>query len=333
MESFGFRVPGKVVINGSYLVLRGGECRAVALKAFLRCEVRRSALGDNKVVVWPSEAESLTYAAAEDGSYHLRIVGEFYRTTGLSPRGCTEIRMALDDAFFVKGKSKTGIGSSACILVALVYALLRVHQNEMGHAGKVSDMDIGGEPPWPDEALLEKPAGTGPGARRLLYSLAFCINRRISPGSSGCDIACSIFGSVRFSRRECSQAGGGMPGTIVLGSFGGSTSTREMLSKIRMEGEKWEELSALNMEINGGKRLFERYLDVLRAIDTRIVPDRQYAILKESFRRGVWGCGIAGAGGDDAVWVMAESPGEIRKYWESVFDHVAELEVDYDGIQ
>lgn len=348
-ETFTFKVPGKLVINGSYIVLEGQKCRTVAINKYLRGCVERQKSPKTRIVVNIWGRDKLTCHYAEDhltcdssnpGTYYLfRIIEVFYNLTKLIPEDDLVIDLQFDEGFFVGQNPviKTGIGSSACILVAIVYSLLKSDQKRFIRF--VKDPNFEGWPPHPefDDDLCSHLTylDLNADATKHFMPIVFAVHRTLNSKASGCDVASCSVGTILFDTKKYSLLSG-IPKHILLGSFGKSTSTREMLAAIDLAEPTWKDISEVNNKINSSegnqKELYRELVELTRKANKRILPDAQYKILKETFKFDIWGAGISGAGGEDCVWVIADDYTKVKEYWERVFDHVILAEITYKGI-
>ncbi|KAG5860318.1 putative GHMP kinase [Encephalitozoon hellem] len=345
-ERIQFKVPGKVIINGSYIVLSGETCRAVALKTYIVCEATRTMPGEPKITMEINGKEKSTYYhdgrgydAMGDSCYLLRTADCFFKVTGVSPKSTIHIRMRAEEGFFVDKAAgeKTGIGSSACILVSIVYALLRFHQDDFreivlknGFNGQEKSPSFQGDlKSWLRHLSLDEDVV------EYILPITYLVHQKVNPEGSGGDAMCCLLGSIYFSRKTCVPMEK-VPRYIVLGSFGKSTSTKEMLKKVDLEDPRWVSLKAINLKINEEKgcprSLYMEYLDAMKDISMDIVPRRQYEILMKTNEYDVWGCGISGAGGDDCVWALSDDYRDVHRYWKEAFTFTFVTEVSYKGI-
>lgn len=346
MERLRFRVPGKVVINGSFIVLDEETCRAVALNTYLQTEATRIQCDTVEIVLDIVGREKLTchYGrnlmcdSTDVSTYYLfKIVDAFFEITRLVPQNRIYIEMRMGDGFFVNGAGgeKTGIGSSACILVSVVYSLLRFHQEGFEKIAKSGDFKGWGEFPVFSGDLKTWLCNLDISREIVehIVPITYLTHQAVHQKASGCDVMCCLLGSIYFSRKRCSPVEK-IPRYLVLGSFGKSTPTREILKNVDLRDHKWESLRVVNRQVNecGGKENYMEYLDTMRAISSTVVPDRQYEILSNTNRYDIWGCGISGAGGDDCVWAITDDYESVNDYWKEVFSFTFVAEVVYRGI-
>lgn len=347
MQIIRFRVPGKVIVNGSFLVLDGEMCRSVALKTYINTEASNKAScrpeitidvqGREKVICYYNRG--LLCGSDDAAACHLfKIVDAFFEVTGLVPRNQTYIRMNVEDGFFVNGTSgeKTGIGSSACILVSITYSLLKFHQEDFeesiknGKFKRSKSIVLEGE----ISSRLERLSISGE-VIEYIPSIVYLTHQKVYKGSSGCDVMCCLLGSIYFDKKRC-VAVDGIPKYLILGSFEKSTSTREMLKTVDLGDTRWNPLRIINKRLNAEnsnpKELYKEYLDVIRNISAIIVPDEQYSILTETSKYDIWGCGISGAGGNDCVWAIAGNYIDVHNYWKKVFSFTFVTEITHEGI-
>ncbi|EOB13954.1 mevalonate kinase [Nosema bombycis CQ1] len=299
------KIPGKVIINGSYIVLKGEKATCVTINRYLN--VKSFCYESEKCDIVVNIKNKDSWSLSKGGeSYIAKIINAFYKVTGLKITNQIIINMEFDDGFFITEKIKTGIGSSACILVGIFYTLLYFNKDQDNSCLLNNDLII---------SLLKK------------------INRIISPKSSGADVMTCLLGSINYSFsviEKISRLGK----FLILGSFGKCTSTRDVLKQCNMEDKKWDRLIQLNYNIlnTRSKHAYEEYLDEL-SLDTTIVPKKYYEILKKTFEFDIHGCGISGAGGEDAVWCILDECEEVEKYWRREFDCVIVTEIIENGLE
>ncbi|ADM12472.1 mevalonate kinase-like protein [Encephalitozoon intestinalis ATCC 50506] len=343
-----FRVPGKVIVNGSYIVLEGETCRAIALKEYMISEAIRMESSKQKIVVEVEGQEKITYYhnrsdlpedKGKSSYYLLKVVDSFFEVTGIIPKNQIQIRMKAGNGFFVNGPTseKTGIGSSVCILVSIVYALLKFHQEDLNQIISLKGFERWGRSPV-FRGNLESHLGHLSLSKEILnhlLSITYQVHQKTNQGGSGSDAMCCLLGSI-YSNREACIPIEKVPRYLILGSFGKSTSTREMLKKIDLSDSKWKSLKDMNSRINkerrNPKKLYIEYLNIIRNISTAIVPEKQYEILIKTNEYDIWGCGISGAGGDDCVWVLTDDYKSVYEYWQKAFAFTFITEVSYKGI-
>ncbi|AFN83956.1 mevalonate kinase-like protein [Encephalitozoon romaleae SJ-2008] len=346
-ERIQFKVPGKVIVNGSYIVLNGETCRAIALKTYILSETTRIVSDKPEITIEINGKEKSTYCYEDYESsiingpdcYLLKIVDCFFRITGISPKNIINIKMKAEDGFFINGptREKTGIGSSACILVSIVYALLKFHQEDLEKIILQDSFNGWGKSPrfqgdlrsWLGHLSLSEEIV------EHVLPVTYLVHQKVNQEGSGSDAICCLLGSIYFNRKTCVPMEK-IPRYLVLGSFGKSTSTKEMLKRIDLEDPRWESLKAINFEINRGrvcqKYLYMEYLNAMRDISIDIVPKKQYEILMKTSEYDIWGCGISGAGGDDCIWAISDDYKDVYRYWEKVFTFTFVTEVSYRGI-
>ncbi|EQB61189.1 mevalonate kinase-like protein [Vairimorpha apis BRL 01] len=152
-------------------------------------------------------------------------------------------------------------------------------------------------------------------------NILYKINKSMNPLSSSCDIISCLMGPINFSYKSIETIFI-REKYLILGSFGKSTSTRFMLTFIK--DLNWSKVKLLNKSIifERNKISYEKYLDEIAFLSDIIVPKAQYNILKETFRFNILGCGISGAGGEDAVWVITNNKDELVKFWKKKFSIV-----------
>ncbi|CAD25871.1 similarity to MEVALONATE KINASE [Encephalitozoon cuniculi GB-M1] len=348
IEKIEFRVPGKVIVNGSYIVLSGETCRAVALKTHMTSEATRTVSSEAEITVAVDGGEKITYGSdyirtcrdtGGPAHYILNIVACFFEIARISPKNRIHIEMHTGEGFFSGGPGgeKTGIGSSACILVSIVYALLRFHQDDFRRIASRGDFDARGRSPvfQGDLKLWLGGLSLSEDLAEHLLSITYLVHQATNQGASGCDVMCCLLGSIYFSRERCFPLEN-IPRYLILGSFGKSSATREMLKKINSKDPKWRFIKDINRKINeereSPKKLYMEYLDAMKGVSTAIVPEKQYEVLMKTNGYDIWGCGISGAGGDDCVWALADDYQDVYRYWKRVFTFTFVTEVSYRGI-
>lgn len=309
-----FRVPGKVVLNGGYLVCMGEECIAVNVDAYANVEAEMGAeaqtaavhLGGDTVVLRLAEAGVVVDSAPDAGTgrFIRDIVVSFWEVAERPVQLGVNVRIAFDSGFRTEDGVKTGIGSSACIVVALV------------HSFRVL-CSVGRSTP----------------------ALCLEVNRKVAPSASGVDVLACSRGNVIYSTKEHARIDIDTALVLVLGSRGMSSSTRDMVALLSGKRERWARLSAINARIvaavrqsgaieRGGRvlrLLYREYLAELAQVSSTIVPDYQHAVLLETFLvEGVVGCGASGSGGEDCVWCLAceEAAGKVAELWSKRFVYV-----------
>lgn len=346
-ERIQFKVPGKAIVNGSYIVLNGETCRAIALETYITSEATRIISDKSEITIEINGKEKSTYYCGDSesgtingpGCYLLKITDCFFKITGISPKNIINIKMKAEDGFFINGATgeKTGIGSSACILVSIVYALLKFHQEDLEKTILKDSFNGWGKFPrfqgdlrsWLGHLSLSE------GVVEHILPVTYLVHQKVNQKGSGSDAICCLLGSIYFNREACVPMEK-IPRYLVLGSFGKSTSTKEMLKRIDLEDPRWESLKAINFEINRErgcpKKLYIEYLNAMRNISIDIVPKEQYEILMKTSEYDIWGCGISGAGGNDCIWALSENYEDVYRYWEKVFTFTFVTEVSCRGI-
>jgi mevalonate kinase len=305
------KIPGKVMINGSYIVLKGEKATCVTINRYLN--VKSFCFESDKCDIVVNIKNKDSWSLLKGGeSYISKIINAFYKVTGLKISNQIIINMEFDDGFFINENIKTGIGSSACIIVGIVYTLLYFNKDQdnkcIYNSNCISNND-------------------------QIISLLKEINKIISPKSSGADVMTCLLGSINYSFsviEKISKLGK----FLILGSFGKCTSTRDVLKQCNMKDKKWDRLIKLNNNILNirSKDAYEEYLDEL-SLDKKIVPKKYYEILKKTFEFDIHGCGISGAGGEDAVWCILDECEEVEKYWRREFDYVIVTEIIENGLE
>lgn len=307
------KIPGKAIINGAYLVLNDHTCVAVTPNAYSLSYVKKSLAKVPIIKITTNFADEALFTYKKlftaNGNvessmlYCQDIINYFYQVTGNVPKEEIDIFISLDQSLFSVQKKyisesiKTGLGSSGVFLIAIVDALL---------PSKISETKF--------------------------FELCRDINLLINKVTSCCDIAASLFGSIVYKKYEYERIKFTSNYVLVLGSFNKSTNTRYMIEKIT-EDEKWNELSEINSKIIGLinsketeniKDMYKEYLRKLRSISNAIVPDKQFEILNNTFKYDIFGCGVSGSGGEDAVWCIVDrkSVESVVFLWKKHFEYV-----------
>lgn len=297
-KTYLLEIPGKVMLSGGFIVLEGETCLAVSLSRKNTC---RAAVeeGAFSVAITTSMRDRLSTAdpggecAPGDSGYLHSIVRLFYAATGLPPKNALRLHIDLDPSNFVdddralssRERVKTGLGTSAVLIVAVVAGLyLSAHKF----------------------------------CREDVLATSAEINAVFSPKASGYDIFTVVMGSSMYSR--ASPAAYTPPRTaVVLGSFGKCTRSSEAIERVRSVGDTTR-LKEINREIvaagGGSKQAYRAYLSELRRVyGEAVVPERQYALLMATLSLDVVGCGVSGAGGEDAFWCLTAHPCEVEALW------------------
>jgi phosphomevalonate kinase len=179
------RAPGKVVLSGAYSVLSGAPA--------IVCSVGRYVLADS---ARPAALLTAEVAAA------------------LAP-GNEQSAPWFDASALREGERKLGLGSSAAILVASLYVLLRDAQPELAHS-----------------QLVER-----------VFARALVAHRVAQGGGSGVDVASAAFGGTlgyRLLDGEPVLAPLALPSdlTVELWTCPEAASTRELLGAVRELGAR-----------------------------------------------------------------------------------------------
>lgn len=292
------KVPGKVVINGGYLVLNGHYCIVLTVNSYLNVDYKY----DDKLQI-KSDFDDIN----TESIYTQKIIQAWEHVTNIKAKGNFIINH--DDGYIferrneLKNSIKTGLGSSASLLVSLVVGLSDIFDI------KVND------------------------------KLIFDINSIVSPKSSGCDVITCYNGSQIYSKTEKHKIRIPKNLILILGSFGKSTCTREMIKKYNLEDKCLIEINnriVKNILRNGFevsvKNEYLEYVKRLHSISSEIVPNAQYEILLKSFNYNIWGCGVSGSGGEDAIWCIAPVDSDIIGFWKTEMKYVKCLEIVNHGL-
>lgn len=296
--NFKFKVPGKIMLNGAYLVLYGESCISVSLDSYLSVQVILED-GDKILDLRINDREYKYYYINNrwqhnnihnDSQYLHSIINLAFK----DPVGSIKIFADFDSGFYTPDRCKTGIGSSSCLLVALCYV-----------SAKMNNISS-------------------------FYDFCMGIHYEVNPGSSGYDTSSCINGNIIFSRKEWIKY---LPKEkyIILGTFNKSTSSREMIDSISVN-DTWESVKKINRRIIDGDDCYEEYLDAIRGISTVIVPDRQYELLKKTFELGVKKCGVSGAGGEDAIWALEDDYFKVVNLWNKEMSYLRVCEISPHGL-
>ncbi|KAM0688642.1 hypothetical protein COBT_000088 [Conglomerata obtusa] len=307
-------IPGKVIINGGYLVLKGHECLAITPNYHSCVETTKIKSENPKISIktnFENEATftlqgiDLIYNKSPEPSmmYVYNIIKTFYEITSTCLNMDITIYFKLHQTLFsvandtIEASVKTGFGSSCVFLIGLVDALL---ENKLPR----------------DEHL----------------NLCMNINKKLSPDSSGCDVFACFAGSMVFKKHSYKLINIPENLVMIMGSFNRSTNTRIMLQQV-VRDTRWDKLGTLNSKIisqleclsNSNKfeikDLYKEYLYILHCISPNIVPEPQFKILQNTFNFDIFGCGTSGSGGEDCVWCLVEKNNlePIKKYWDENF--------------
>lgn len=305
-----FRIPGKVMLNGAYMVIQGDQGISIPVDRCLNVSVQKADVSniinidirDEKFMFeYESEAEKWTSRIDHKDS---QIFENILNNTISSIENGVDIACTYDDGFWVENGIKTGIGSSACLLVMFC---------------RISS--------WLRNEDINSISG-----RRNFVSEVQRVNAIINKGSSGCDVTVCATGPILYSKESYLEIR--VPEKyLLLGSFGKSTSTREMISKIKVN-ESWDHLRKINSLIGKGHLLYEEYLDTVYMLSKEIVPERQYRILKETFAMGISKCGVSGSGGEDAVWALVDKKDlqKVRQLWKRRFNYIKVCQTVNHGV-
>lgn len=294
------KIPGKVIINGSYIVLEGeiATCVTVDKYLHLKCVFKQSNNFGFSVNIKDRE----NYDHLNDKNHYLwKIVESTFGYLNLPLMNIYSITGFFDDGFFFENNVKSGLGSSACLFTGIVYSILKFTI--------MADKTINKE----DFKFIDE--------TYTFSNILYKINKSMNPLSSSCDIISCLMGPINFSYKSIETIFI-REKYLILGSFGKSTSTRFMLTFIK--DLNWSKVKLLNKSIifERNKISYEKYLDEIAFLSDIIVPKAQYNILKETFRFNILGCGISGAGGEDAVWVITNNKDELVKFWKKKFSIV-----------
>lgn len=308
------KVPGKIITNGGYLVLNGHPCIAITPNAYslsyvtkypgIKPTIKISTNFEDEALFEYNNEFIATNDLEPSMNYCYNIIKSFYKLHNAKPYGIIEIFISLDRSLFsvqnstIRESVKTGLGSSSVFLISIVDALL---------PAKIS--------------------------KDKFFKLCCDINLSINKITSCCDIAACLFGSIIYKKFEYERIKFSADYVLLLGSFNQSTSTREMIKTIS-ENELWDELGKINNKLiqdinNAGnyetKLSYKTYLEKLRAISKDIVPDKQLEILTKTFDFDIFGCGVSGSGGEDAVWCIAERKyaHQVYEFWKDHFSYVS----------
>lgn len=310
-----FRVPGKVVLNGGYLVCMGEECIAVNVNAYANVEAVMDAentqstavhLGRDTVVLRLAEAGIVVDRAddVDTGKFVRDIVTSFWEAVRCNVKLGINVYIEFDSGFYTGNGVKTGIGSSACIVVALVHSFCVLYSIE-----------------------------------RSTPSLCLEVNKKVVPRASGVDVLACSCGNVIYSTKEYAQIEIDTALVLVLGSRDMSSSTRDMIVLLESKGERWTRLSDINARIVAAVRqsgtirhrdrvlrlLYCEYLAELAQVSSLIVPEYQHAVLLETFLvKEIVGCGASGSGGEDCVWclVCEKAVDKVVELWSKRFSYI-----------
>lgn len=310
-EEYNISVPGKIIINGGYLVLNNHECVSIVPSMATKIYVKKEYSKDLIISIKTNfkEYTDLFFRNMEfvglnnitpSMQYFIDIITTFIETSGYVLNCNLKIRFEFSDILYsykrktMRQSIKTGLGSSCAILIGLVYSLL------------------------PTTIDTKK-----------FIDICLEINRKLSPQSSGCDIVSCIVGSCIYKKYSYEKIEISKQWVLLLGSFNKSTNTRKMIDR-DFSDEKWGELGNINASIIGCYRskdyaslrlLYLKYLKCLKKIDTNIVPDLQYDVLMQVFEFDVIGCGASGSGGEDCVWCLVEEDKLVAVYtfWQAQF--------------
>ncbi|EJW03078.1 hypothetical protein EDEG_02557 [Edhazardia aedis USNM 41457] len=315
-DEYVIEIPGKVVINGGYLVLNEpNECVCIVPNIKSRIKVSKKISEKTIISIKTNFLDSCVFEynnsrfiisnftdIESSMIYCLNLANAFLDVTGIVPANQhIELFINLEDILFstkkatIKDSIKTGLGSSCVFLIAIVDALLEISMEE-----------------------------------REFFDLCIQVNSKISPKSSGCDIGSTLLGNIIYKKHEytkirCLNSDYAM----ILCSFNSSTNTRTMLDFVDLSDHKWKNLNIINNEIIHIfrssqhlepeacirlKKLYKDYLVTLRNISTQIVPEKQYELLLKTFKMPVVGCGVSGSGGEDCVWVIVSKANLIDVY-------------------
>lgn len=326
------KIPGKIVINGSYIVLRGETATCVTIDRYLDVCSSYEDSEDCSIVVNIKDRERLTCfykdtfvcdSSTSKSYYIFRLIESFFHLTRITPSNNIVIHMNFERDFFINQSVKTGIGSSACIVVGIVISLL--YFNEGNYLENLGQIDFMEAPTLENEGIrsIFKDLRLRSETLGSLIKLVYSINKMTNQMSSGVDVISCLIGSIQFNSRIIHKIKG-IGKYLMLGTFGKCSSTRSIINKVNLHEKKWDQIIELNNKIYTcpGKESYNEYLDHLFRLNNFTVPKRQYDILKETYKLDIYGCGISGAGGEDAVWCIVDDHTAVHDYWKTVFNYV-----------
>ncbi len=124
--------PGKVVLSGEYAVLNGAP--AICMAVDRRAKVAITEVpGDHHVVAAPGHVDESRRFLVRDGVFgwldssdEFELLEHVWRAAGIERTGGFELRLDTSEFLDPVTGSKTGIGSSAALSVALAYALYEI---------------------------------------------------------------------------------------------------------------------------------------------------------------------------------------------------------------
>ncbi|KAF9763792.1 hypothetical protein NGRA_1028 [Nosema granulosis] len=335
------KIPGKVVTNGSYIVLRGETAVSVTIDRFLDVESSFEASEECSIIVNIKNRERVSCStngsvlvcdSSNSETYYIfRIIESFYSLTRIKPANNIVINMSFDRDFFINESVKTGIGSSACIILGIVCSLL--HYNEGAYLANLDSIHFIESPSLEDYSAIDASPALLKESSETLIPLLYTINKIINPISSGVDVLSCLLGCIRFNSKTIKRISN-IGKYLILGTFGKSSSTRSIINQINLQDEKWDKIIELNNKIlqSPGKDAYREYLDHLFALNNFTVPEKQYEILKETFEFDIYGCGISGAGGEDAVWCIVDDHRPVSEYWSTRFSSVIVTLIVKNGV-
>lgn len=311
-------VPGKVIINGGYLVLNASECISIVPSCTTEIHTLKRLSENPSIKISTSfhdtatfELENHTFIVKEtipvSMQYPLGIINSFYKITDYLPSYKVDIYIRFMEALYSYHSStmeesiKTGLGSSCAILIGIVDALLP------------EAVDI-----------------------RIFIDICLAINHDLSPQSSGCDIISCIVGTCIYKKFDYKKLQVPKTWVLLLGSFNKSTNTRSMIDR-NFDDSKWKKLNEVNSLIIQSYRkfryddlhnLYNQYAKTLRDIDDAIIPEQQFKIIMRSFEYNIIGCGASGSGGEDCVWclVSKDALDDVHNMWKECFSFTILLE-------
>ncbi|KAK6089531.1 hypothetical protein P3W45_001530 [Vairimorpha bombi] len=299
------KIPGKVVINGSYIVLEGEYASCITLNRYLNINIKIRSSDTFGISLRIKGRENYSYNNSDKGDegdgYLDKIINTSLEYINMDRNVCIEITGHFDKDFFLDKDIKTGLD-----LFLYIYQYSKTDLDKKDFI-KV-DQDLIKE----DQIDLD------------LINAMYYINNIINPNASGCDVMTSLLGPINFSRSSIKKLI--LPCRyIILGTFGKSTCTRKMLSLINESD--WSKIKVINNKIIQENEniisLYREYLDEMYSINKLIVPDKQYKILKDTFMYRI--CGYA-------VWCITDNKEDIKKYWDGVFDYVIVCELIDHGL-
>jgi len=326
--------PGKLFLLGEYAVLDG--CPAVVAAVDRRVEVRVRIVAASRVrIVAPGFADPLEFPSGAPPATHAahgftlaayRAVGaRLPRLAGLGMDIEIVSRLAQPDG------TKTGLGSSAAVTVAVVAALF---------------------------AAVE---GDGADARRAaVFGAAFAAHRAAQGGlGSGADVAAAVYGGVLRCQPRVEGLPGATPlglptGTALLAAWSGETAATPGLVQ-RYLGMRNGARAVRATFVDASRRCVERFVDGLNrgalllteldtngaaleqlgtALDVPLVTARLRELIAIARAHGA-GAKISGAGGGDCGIALTTNPTaatRIRAQWRTAGLVPLDLQISAEGV-